>query len=77
MDLSPEEIRLQLDRLVTSGGFANADRMSGFLRYIVERAVAGESDQVKEYVIGVAVFARDEQYDPRLDSIAGRAAAAG
>lgn len=69
MDLSPEEIRLQLGRLVTSGGFANADRMSGFLRYIVERAVAGESDQVKEYVIGVAVFGRDEQYDPRLDSI--------
>ena len=43
--------------------------MSGFLRYVVERALAGESDQVKEYVIGVAVFGRDEQYDPRLDSI--------
>ncbi len=69
MDPSPEEIRLQLDRLLTSGGFANADRMSGFLRYVVERAIAGESDQVKEYVIGVAVFGRDEQYDPRLDSI--------
>ena len=71
MELEPsaDEIRLQLDRLVTSGGFANADRMSGFLRYVVERALAGESDQVKEYVIGVAVFGRDEQYDPRLDSI--------
>jgi TolB-like protein len=66
---SADEIRLQLDRLVTSDGFANADRMSGFLRYVVERALAGESDQVKEYVIGVAVFGRDEQYDPRLDSI--------
>jgi TolB-like protein len=66
---SADEIRRQLDRLVTSGGFANADRMSGFLRYVVERALAGESDQVKEYVIGVAVFGRDEQYDPRLDSI--------
>lgn len=69
MDPSPEEIRLQLDRLLASGGFTNAERMSGFLRYVVERAVAGESDQVKEYVIGVAVFGRDEQYDPRLDSI--------
>ncbi len=69
MEPSADEIRLQLDRLVTSGGFANADRMSGFLRYVVERALAGESDQVKEYVIGVAVFGRDEQYDPRLDSI--------
>ncbi len=69
MDPSSEEIRLQLDRLLTSGVFANAGRMSGFLRYVVERAVAGESDQVKEYVIGVAVFGRDDQYDPRLDSI--------
>jgi TolB-like protein len=65
----PDEIRLQLDRLLASDGFANADRMSGFLRYIVERALTGESDQLKEYVIGVAVFGRDEQYDPRLDSI--------
>jgi TolB-like protein len=64
-----DEIRLQLDRLLASEGFANAERMSGFLRYVVERTLAGESDQVKEYVVGVAVFGRDEQYDPRLDSI--------
>jgi TolB-like protein len=67
--LSPDEIRLQLDRLLTSAVFANADRMSGFLRYIVERAIAGEIDQVKEYTIGVAVFGRGDDYDPRLDSI--------
>jgi TolB-like protein len=66
---SADEIRLQLDRILASDGFANADRMTGFLRYVVERALAGESDQVKEYTIGVAVFGRNEQYDPRLDSI--------
>jgi TolB-like protein len=64
-----DEIRQQLDRLLTSHAFANADRMSSFLRYVVERALAGESDQVKEYAIGVEVFGRDERYDPRLDSI--------
>ena len=30
--------------------------MSGFLRYVVDRALAGEGDQVKEYVVGVAVL---------------------
>ena len=40
---SPDEIRLQLDRLLASDGFANADRMSGFLRYVVERSIAGEA----------------------------------
>jgi TolB-like protein len=69
VDPRPEEIRAQLERMVASEGFANADRMSGFLRYVVERALAGESDRVKEYVIGVEVFGRDERYDPRLDSI--------
>jgi TolB-like protein len=66
---SPDEIRLQLDRILASATFASADRMSGFLRYIVERTLAGEGDQIKEYVIGVAVFGRGEDYDPRLDSI--------
>ena len=69
MEPTADEIRLQLDRLVASEGFANADRMSSFLRYVVERSLAGESDRVKEYVIGVEVFGRDQAYDPRLDSI--------
>ena len=43
--------------------------MSGFLRYVVGRTLAGEGDQIKEYVIGVAVFGRGDDYDPRLDSI--------
>jgi TolB-like protein len=64
-----EDVRGQLDRILASEGFAHADRMSGFLRYVVERTLAGESDQIKEYVIGVEVFGRDQQYDPRLDSI--------
>src|SRR5262245_21738974 len=43
--------------------------MSAFLRYVVERALAGEADQIKEYSIGVDVFGRNGDYDPRLDSI--------
>lgn len=69
MEPGADEVRLQLDRLVASGGFANADRMSSFLRFVVDRALAGEADSVKEYVIGVEVFGRDQAYDPRLDSI--------
>jgi TolB-like protein len=64
-----DAIREQLERMLASGGFANADRMAEFLRYVVARALAGEGDQVKEYVIGLEVFKRDAEYDPRLDSI--------
>jgi TolB-like protein len=64
-----DEVRLQLDRILASEGFANADRMSGFLRYVVDRSLAGEGDKVKEYAIGIDVFGRNHDYDPRLDSI--------
>jgi TolB-like protein len=43
--------------------------MSRFLRYVVERTLAGEADRLKEYAIGVDVFDRREDYDPRVDSI--------
>jgi len=66
---TPDEVRTQLDRILASEGFANAERMSGFLRYVVDRTLAGEGDQVKEYAIGVDVFGRNGDYDPRLDSI--------
>ena len=65
----PGAIRAQLDRIVASAAFAGSDRMSRLLRYLVERTLAGEAAQLKEYVLGVEVFDRDQRYDPRLDSI--------
>jgi adenylate cyclase len=66
---TPEEIRGQLDRIVASESFVNSERLSRFLRYVVERTLAGEGDRLKEYVIGTEVFERGERYDPRIDSI--------
>jgi TolB-like protein len=64
-----DEVRRQLDRLLASAGFANAGRMSRFLRFVVERTLAGDAERLKEYVIGVEVFDRDARYDPRVDAI--------
>lgn len=69
MPPTAENVKAQLDRIVSSERFSNAERMSGFLRYVVDRALAGEAEQIKEYVIGVEVFGRDTSFDPRLDSI--------
>jgi TolB-like protein len=66
---SPEAIRTQLERILASETFANAGRLSRLLKFVVERTLAGEGDQLKEYALGVEVFDRGEQYDPRLDSI--------
>ena len=69
MTPSADEVRHELDRLLSSAGFANAGRMSRFLKFVVERSLAGEGERLKEYVIGVEVFDRDVDYDPRVDAI--------
>ena len=59
MSPSGDDVRRQLDRLLASAGFANAGRMSRFLKFVVEQTLAGEGERLKEYVIGVEVFDRD------------------
>src|SRR5688500_14338259 len=72
MPASPPDaaaVRAQLERILASPGFANAGRLSRFLRFVVERTLDGEGDQLKEYRLGTEVFDRPSDYDPRLDSI--------
>lgn len=67
--VAAEAVRVELDRVLASRGFANAGRLSRLLRHVVEKTLAGEGDQLKEYSVGMEVFDRDEKYDPRVDSI--------
>jgi len=62
-------VRKQLERILGSEAFGSAGRHSRVLRYLVERTLAGEGDQLKEYVLGTEVFDRADSYDPRIDSI--------
>ena len=62
-------VRAQLERILSSAAFTTAGRHSRLLRYLVERTVAGEGEQLKEYVLGTEVFDRADSYDPRIDSI--------
>ncbi|MBC7925540.1 MAG: hypothetical protein H7039_07775 [Bryobacteraceae bacterium] len=59
----------QLNRILASQEFRDSQRMCRFLRFVVERALAGEATALKEYLIGVEVFDRKEGYDPRVDPI--------
>ena len=63
------DVRAELDRILASKGFSGAGRLSKLLRYAVDKTLTGETDQLKEYSVGIEVFDRDDKYDPRLDSI--------
>jgi len=64
-----QAIREHLARLLTSNSFAHVDRLKRFLRYVVDETVAGRSENLKEYSIGVEVFDREASFDPRTDPI--------
>jgi TolB-like protein len=67
--LDPYAIRQELDRLLESPGFVRNARMSHFLRFLIERHLEGKDDELKESVIGIEVFGRRPDYDPKQDSI--------
>jgi len=67
--LPEKAIRQHLDRVLGSHTFQQADRLKRFLTFITLEAIAGRSDQLKEYVIGVQVFGKEESFDPRTDPI--------
>jgi hypothetical protein len=59
----------QLERILAKPLFQTSKRLSTFLRFAVENALAGRAEQLKEYVIGVEVFERGASYSPQEDPI--------
>jgi hypothetical protein len=58
-----------LERIGASQALRGCNRLMDFLRFVVDAALSGESDHVKETTIGVAVFGRSPDYDPKVDTI--------
>lgn len=63
------EIRRQLGKILASPRFARAEQLRRFLTYAVEQKLADAAGELKEYVIGVEVFSRGENFDPGIDPI--------
>ena len=59
----------QLERMLASSHFSHSKRYPTLLRYVVEQALAGHSDQIKERVLGVEVFGRTSDYDTTQDPV--------
>jgi len=59
----------QLTRILASPGFSGAKSRAKFLEYVVQRTLAGQQESLKEYTIGVEVFDRGAQFDPKTDGV--------
>jgi hypothetical protein len=66
--IAEEAVRVQIDRLVRSEVLRNSETLQRLLRYLTEKSLSGGADPLKEYAIGMDVFAKGADYDPRQDS---------
>jgi hypothetical protein len=67
--VSEAATRQQLTRMLQSPIFVHSERLSRFLRFIVEHVIGGNQNCLKEYVIGSEVYDRRPPYNPTQDSI--------
>ena len=69
MELGKEQKIEQLEKVLHSRTLQNSENLKAFLRFVVEKTLADEDVQLKEYTIATEVFGRKSDYDPRIDSV--------
>jgi hypothetical protein len=67
--LTQEEMRQELERVLNSKYFIHAPMKQKFLRLICEFHLNGRGSDLNEYLIGREVFDRNDSYNPATDPI--------
>ncbi len=62
-------VRKELNAILASPHFSNSKRYPALLRYVVEKTLDGQADQLKERTLGIEVFGRHPDYDTNTDPV--------
>jgi len=62
-------VRSALESVISSDAFAPSKRCQDFLRLVVEHALTGDLDSLRERMIGVEMFGRPVDYDTSNDAV--------
>jgi serine/threonine-protein kinase len=65
----PEAVRTQLERILASRTFRRSRGQQRFLRHVVDITLEGCPEKLKETALGMEVFERGADFDPRIDTI--------
>jgi len=69
-DAGPSEsIGNQLERILSAPPLVSSPSLSRLLRFLVEETLAGRGAAITEYNLGVGVFHRGSEFNPRTDPI--------
>ena len=69
LPLNTAIVNHHLNQALSSPLFRKAERQSRFLRFVVDAALQSPEATIKEFDIGIAVYDRRSDYDPRTDPI--------
>jgi len=58
-----------MEKVLASNQFCNSRRYPALLRYVVDQALSGNGDQIKERTVGIEVFGRPPDYDTNTDTV--------
>ena len=67
--ISAEDIHSQLDRILDDTHFRGSLRLTSFLKFVVDTALAGKPERIKAYTIAVEALGRTSDFDPQHDPI--------
>lgn len=62
-------VEAQVERLLATPFFNHSKRFPSFLRYVVEQTLAGNSENLKERMLGIEIFGKSVDYDTANDPI--------
>jgi TolB-like protein/Tfp pilus assembly protein PilF len=65
---SRDEVLAALGKIKNSNTLGRSDRLCQFLDFVVNHTLDGHAEDLKEYAIGVEVFDKGADFDPRMDS---------
>ena len=63
-DEETQLVKNQLKRILQSKQFKSAKKLQSFLKYIVDKTVAGEEQVIKQYTIGIEALSLADNFDP-------------
>ena len=69
MVLELELNQTQVQRIIQSKAFRTSEVHRNLLNYLAEKSLSGTADSLKEYTVGLDVFAKPASYDPRQESV--------
>ncbi|GAL34674.1 adenylate cyclase [Vibrio maritimus] len=63
------QIRKELQNIIEHDLFKHSPKMIAFIQYLVDKALAGDGERLKQYTIAIELLEKPSDFDPAIDPI--------